>query len=183
MTFEIKFIFFQINGICSRRILLPGFGALGRIRVAGLIFSSLKQDITATAVVHSSPIPDENRNVPQGTTSFVAGRVYMIEYVSTMIYGSVNIPSRKPIRLPVIDADAEYTKYKENPLDYLRKYSPDPKYRKLTDKDIKKATKEANNLEKELEKADWSKRRDIINNLLKDETIHYHFYPQSSQSR
>jgi len=67
------------------------------------------------------------------------------------------------------DVDAEYIKYKENPLDYLRKYSPDPKYRKLTDKDIKKATKEAEKLEKELENADWSKRRDIINNLLKDE--------------
>lgn len=66
------------------------------------------------------------------------------------------------------DVDAEYEKYKENPLEYLREYSRDPKYNKLTDKDMKKARKEAEKLEKKLSKADWGEKKQILQKLADD---------------
>ena len=41
VTFDEKFILFHINGIFSKNIRFPCFGALGLIKVAGFSFSSL----------------------------------------------------------------------------------------------------------------------------------------------
>lgn len=49
------------------------------------------------------------------------------------------------------DVDAEYAKFKENPYDYLRKYSRDPKYN-ISDKEEKQLIKEAAKLNKAIEK-------------------------------
>lgn len=53
------------------------------------------------------------------------------------------------------DVDAEYAKFKENPYDYLRKYSRDPKYN-ISDKEEKQLIKEAAKLNKAIAKGEDS---------------------------
>ena len=64
VTLDVKFICFHINGIFSRRIRLPGLGALGRIRVAALSFNSFKQVNIATAQVAIIATADDINTTP-----------------------------------------------------------------------------------------------------------------------
>jgi len=59
------------------------------------------------------------------------------------------------------DVDAEYAKFKENPYDYLKKYSRDPKYN-LSPKEEKKAAKEAKKLNNEFDDCIGYKEEDNL---------------------
>ena len=52
LTFLRNFSLFHINGICSRNTLLPGFGALGLIRLAAVSESSYLQENQVVPTVH-----------------------------------------------------------------------------------------------------------------------------------
>ena len=111
VTLLVNFNLFQINGMCSKKILLPGFGALGNIKFAGFSCNSFIHVYIVAPTVES--IAKSKPTIPISILIIQSafGKLYIIPYIIVIILGINLNPINIPKKPPIIVAEVAYIIY------------------------------------------------------------------------